>query len=79
MNPEPEPEYWRNASLPETEPKDSDFLPTAEKTIAELLPEWSKAIKEWGVSPVWSGCSLRLTILSDINVAMETCKTSAYR
>ena len=50
MNPEPEPKYRRNASLPETEPKDSDFLPKGEKTIAEPLPEWSKAIKEWGVA-----------------------------
>ena len=50
MNPEPEPEYRRNTSLPETEQKDSDFLSTGEKTIAELLLEWSKAIKEWGVA-----------------------------
>ena len=50
MNPEPEPKYRHNASLPETEPKDSDFLPKGEKTIAEPLPEWSKAIKEWGVA-----------------------------
>ena len=50
MSPEPEPEYRRNASLLETESKDSDFLPKGEKTIAEPLPEWSKAIKEWGVA-----------------------------
>ena len=50
MSPEPEPEYRRNASLLETELKDSDFLPKGEKTIAEPLPEWSKAIKVWGVA-----------------------------
>ena len=85
MNPEPEPEYRHNASesLPETDPKDSDFLPTAEKTIdcrtsSGVVKSYQRVGSRMGVSPVWSGCSLRLTILYDINVAMETYKTSAY-
>lgn len=49
MSSEPEPEIGGNASLPETEPESSDFHPTAE-TIAEPLPEWSKATKEWGAA-----------------------------
>lgn len=46
----PEPEQSVNNSILETEPKASDHNPTAEG-IAEPLPEWSKAVDEWGI--VW--------------------------
>lgn len=46
----PEPENnINNKTVPETEPKSPDNLPTAEG-IAEPLPEWSKAVDEWGIA-----------------------------
>ena len=49
MSSEPEPENRFNTSAPETEPESSDHHPTAE-TVAEPLPEWSKATEEWGAA-----------------------------
>lgn len=49
MSSEPEPENRINTSAPETEPETTDLHPTAE-TIAEPLPEWSKATEEWGIA-----------------------------
>lgn len=46
----PEPEKKINNTFPETEPESFDNRPTAEG-IAEPLPEWSKAVDEWGI--IW--------------------------
>ena len=46
----PEPEKIVNYSVPEIEPKASDYRPKAE-VLAQPLSEWSKAIEEciiWG-------------------------------
>lgn len=45
----PEPENSVNNSAPETEPKASDHHPKAE-VVAEPLPEWWKAVEEWGIA-----------------------------
>ena len=44
----PEPENRINNSAPETEPTVSEPHPKAE-VLAEPLPEWSKAVEEWGI------------------------------
>lgn len=44
----PEPENRINNSVPETEPTASGHRPKAE-VLAEPLPEWSKAVEEWGI------------------------------
>ena len=44
----PEPEKTVNYSVPEIEPTASDRHPKAE-VLAEPLPEWSKAVEEWGI------------------------------
>lgn len=44
----PEPENRVNNSDPETEPTAPEHHPKAE-VLAEPLPEWSKAVEEWGI------------------------------
>ncbi|PFX32527.1 hypothetical protein AWC38_SpisGene2614 [Stylophora pistillata] len=50
MSATPEPEKKINNTFAETEPESFNNVPTAEG-IAEPLPEWSKAIDEWGI--IW--------------------------
>ena len=48
MGSAPEPENRVNNSVPETEPTTAEHHPKAE-VLAEPLPEWSKAVEEWGI------------------------------